>query len=80
MITTEVECSQAAARSDWWELRLQGLLKVYLQLDNMFAETALEFQVLQLFRTAQALVIHKSLLLTVAQRGFFLPLTEVASV
>lgn len=46
----------------------------------MFTETALKFQVLQLLRTDQAPVIHESLLLTVAQRGYFLALTEVASV
>lgn len=35
VITMEVQCSQAAATSDWWELSLQGLLKVGLQLDNV---------------------------------------------
>lgn len=43
---------------------MQGLLEVSLQLDNMFAETALEFQVLLLFRTDEASVIHRNLLLT----------------
>lgn len=81
VIPVEVQRSQAAAKSHWWEVSLQGLLKVYLQLDSCtFTETALKFQVLQLFRTDQAPVIRESLLLTVAQRGYFLALTEVASV
>lgn len=79
VITIEVQFSQAAAKSHWWELGLRRLLQVCLQLDNVFAQTALEFQVLQVF-SDQAPVIHKSLLLTVAQRCFLLPLTEVPSV
>lgn len=34
VIPVEVQRSQAAAKSHWWEVTLQGLLKVYLQLDS----------------------------------------------